>query len=602
MEQQTSWTSKLAPSAQVASPRYQVLIHNTPLSFQQENAVRLKELQKENQLYIPGMQILKAFWLKNNKQPGNVVGSLILDIGQAEHADQAISKGILWKYEIEATEIFRSSAKCRHEGHTDVEYYTVQRQQKQEQSTASFSSGPRPIKASCSRSTIAMSSSNRKNFSYTPRLPSNISSRTQSKELETLKYLPELLSKEGHHILVGDFNLHHPRWGGQTVFSHHKLAEDLVEQLGSREMELALPERTITWNNRGSEGTFDIVFLSKELEDSVISRQPDSELEASSDHIPISTQLSIQPNISEEPEPRPRWKKADSNEVNKRFSAKLLDLRAEYIPLNNRRAIDQRVVTITKAIQKTVEGTIPKAKPSRFAKSYWNAQCSEAVKDTRKARRKWKKLSTEESWIEYQKTTSKKKAQIKRAKTIGWRAAVSEASHDPTKIWKLAKWAKKDPEEKQRPSQVPDIKDTDGVIHTDAADRAIIVAEHFFPQPAVADSAGTSYPEEKPQKPRYDTPKSYRPIALLNTIGKLLEKLVANRICKAAEEFNLLPEEQMGARPKRSMISAIELLTKQIHTIWGKDKKQVASLLSLDISGAFDNVSHERLVHNLREK
>ncbi|KAI1001540.1 hypothetical protein K3495_g6663 [Podosphaera aphanis] len=77
----------------------------------------------------------------------------------------------------------------------------------------------------------------------------------------------------------------------------------------------------------------------------------------------------------------------------------------------------------------------------------------------------------------------------------------------------------------------------------------------------------------KPQKPRYDTPRSYRPIALLNTMGRLLEKLVANCISKAAEDFNLLPEEQMGARSKRSTISAIELLTKQIHTIWGKGKK-----------------------------
>ncbi|KAI1003648.1 hypothetical protein K3495_g4561 [Podosphaera aphanis] len=82
----------------------------------------------------------------------------------------------------------------------------------------------------------------------------------------------------------------------------------------------------------------------------------------------------------------------------------------------------------------------------------------------------------------------------------------------------------------------------------------------------------------------------------------MLDNLIANRISKAAEDHNLLPEEQMGARPKRSKISAIELLTEQIHTIWGKDKKMVASLLSLDISGAFDNVSHERLFHNLRKK
>ncbi|KAI0994438.1 hypothetical protein K3495_g13742, partial [Podosphaera aphanis] len=48
----------------------------------------------------------------------------------------------------------------------------------------------------------------------------------------------------------------------------------------------------------------------------------------------------------------------------------------------------------------------------------------------------------------------------------------------------------------------------------------------------------------KPQKPSYDTPKAYRPIALLNTMGKLLEKLVANRISRAAESYNLLPEQQ----------------------------------------------------------
>lgn len=51
---------------------------------------------------------------------------------------------------------------------------------------------------------------------------------------------------------------------------------------------------------------------------------------------------------------------------------------------------------------------------------------------------------------------------------------------------------------------------------------------------------------KKPQKPRYDTPKAYRPIALLNTMGKVLEKLVANRISKAAEDHNFLPAEKWG--------------------------------------------------------
>ncbi|KAI0995822.1 hypothetical protein K3495_g12360 [Podosphaera aphanis] len=106
----------------------------------------------------------------------------------------------------------------------------------------------------------------------------------------------------------------------------------------------------------------------------------------------------------------------------------------------------------------------------------------------------------------------------------------------------------------------------------------------------------------KPQKPRYDTRKAYRPIALLNTMGKLLEKLIAKRISRTAETHHLLPEEQMGARPNRSTVTAIEMLTEQIQTTWGRDKKRVTSLLSLDISGTFDNVSHQRLIHNLRLK
>ena len=77
--------------------------------------------------------------------------------------------------------------------------------------------------------------------------------------------------------------------------------------------------------------------------------------------------------------------------------------------------------------------------------------------------------------------------------------AVSEASRDPEKIWKLAKWARKDPEDRQRLPQIIDIKDTDGTIQTEAPEIARVMAEHFFPQPQaanVSDITETCYPEE----------------------------------------------------------------------------------------------------------
>ena len=105
----------------------------------------------------------------------------------------------------------------------------------------------------------------------------------------------------------------------------------------------------------------------------------------------------------------------------------------------------------------------------------------------------------------------------------------------------------------------------------------------------------------KPGKPSYSDPGARRPIALLNTIGKLIESLIVKRLSQATEEYKLRPEIQMGARPGRSTETALELLIAQVRTIWGSGKF-VASLLSLDISGAFDTVNPTRLLDTLRKK
>jgi len=57
----------------------------------------------------------------------------------------------------------------------------------------------------------------------------------------------------------------------------------------------------------------------------------------------------------------------------------------------------------------------------------------------------------------------------------------------------------------------------------------------------------------------------------------------------------------MGARPGRSTETALELLIAQVKTAWGSGKF-VVSLLSLDISGAFDTVNSIRLLNILRKK
>jgi len=81
-----------------------------------------------------------------------------------------------------------------------------------------------------------------------------------------------------------------------------------------------------------------------------------------------------------------------------------------------------------------------------------------------------------------------------------------------------------------------------------------------------------------------------------------VEKIVAEILTDIAEKHNLILWNQMGARKRRSTLSAIELLIGCIQIAWKTKKFKVVTLLSLDLAGAFDNVSHTRLLHILFKK
>ena len=107
---------------------------------------------------------------------------------------------------------------------------------------------------------------------------------------------------------------------------------------------------------------------------------------------------------------------------------------------------------------------------------------------------------------------------------------------------------------------------------------------------------------KKPQKEDYTTPKAWRPIALLNTMGKALNSIMAAKMSYLTEAHRLIPDTQMGGCPRKSTETALELLTEQIHTVWGQELDKVATLLSIDVAGAFDTVSHKRLLHNSKKR
>ena len=68
----------------------------------------------------------------------------------------------------------------------------------------------------------------------------------------------------------------------------------------------------------------------------------------------------------------------------------------------------------------------------------------------------------------------------------------------------------------------------------------------------------------KPGKPRYDMPKAYRPIALLNTLGKLLTAVIAEQLTYYTEKHALLPPTHFGGRPGRTTMDALHVTNQGI--------------------------------------
>jgi len=104
----------------------------------------------------------------------------------------------------------------------------------------------------------------------------------------------------------------------------------------------------------------------------------------------------------------------------------------------------------------------------------------------------------------------------------------------------------------------------------------------------------------KPGKPRYDMPKTYCPIALLNMMGKLLSVVIAEQLTYYMEKYALLPPMHFRGRPVRTTTDALHVLMYKIKDAW--HKRQVVSVLFLDIEGAFPNAVNKRLKHNLQAR
>ena len=97
----------------------------------------------------------------------------------------------------------------------------------------------------------------------------------------------------------------------------------------------------------------------------------------------------------------------------------------------------------------------------------------------------------------------------------------------------------------------------------------------------------------KPNKALYDSPKMFRPIVLLNILGKHIEKVIGDRLQFHTISNNFIHQSQLGGLKFKSTSDAGITLTYFICMGWVRNL--ATSTLVFDISQFFPLLNHQLL-------
>ena len=86
-------------------------------------------------------------------------------------------------------------------------------------------------------------------------------------------------------------------------------------------------------------------------------------------------------------------------------------------------------------------------------------------------------------------------------------------------------------------------------------------------------------------------PSAYRPLCMLDTAGKLYERLLKPRLEAAINEAGGLSSRQHGFRPGRSTLGAIRCITESVEAAQRRchKYKRIVLLATLDVRNAFNS-------------
>ena len=283
----------------------------------------------------------------------------------------------------------------------------------------------------------------------------------------------------GEQLVVGDFNLHHPLWGGAAVERSDAGALQIVETIEAGMLQFLSAPGVPTREKHGNQpSTLDLTLATPSTTARIAACEVNNDI-LGSDHLPITTTFLPSMALRANAEPRRSFKKLDTERVaqgTQKIQTSLLSN-----PLSTTEDIDHHCKQLTSGIQNLISETVPLTRNTSYAQPWWNNDITAAIRKERHLRRHWRTMSTDNAWYEAKEATKSKKKLTREAKRAHWRASIHEAATSGEGIWRIAKWARAKSHLPPEPAKMPDLLWNNTSYHTPEG-KAEALCQRFYPR------------------------------------------------------------------------------------------------------------------------
>jgi hypothetical protein len=455
-----------------------------------------------------------------------------------------------------------------------------------------------------------------------------------------LEQVGSCVRNSGEHVLLaGDFNAKSPVWGAAHEDARGAALADLLAQCD------------VTVLNRGNQATFvgasgssiiDVTCASAGLAQRVGEWRVE-EQETTSDHRPITYRLLGREPVAAHRRADTRWEWREDRE-----EALALELRRQLETLQQ-----PTPESVTEAIGRACDTVLRRGRPpggGRRPVYWWTPEVASTRRECLRTRRRLTRSNRQghnqqDALKHYRDARKALRLQIRRAKDAAWKKLIQEVDENPWgRGYRIAtrKFVRTVPPSREeveaavtRLFPVRDVPEWRRWPHAPAEmfteeelevavgrlakrkapgpdgipPEAVRTATRMAPRVilAVMNGAleGRTFPERWRRAKLVLIPKDdgtedrkFRPICLIDALGKVLEHLIKARLQKEVDERGGLSDNQFGFRQGLSTMDAVEEVLKVARFSnsgsWGR--KEYCGLVALDVENAFNTASWERIV------